>query len=360
MLSAQSYREDINGDGSVAINDAIALILLGRTEPGNPLVDYNNDGVYNITDAISLIIAITHGTRTPIEPVASDWSRLGPGGGGAQFLPTVNPADPKNVVLRCDMTGSYVTTDNAQSWQMYNLRSVVQDFEFDPSDPNTVYAASTAVYRSRDKGQNWELIFPAPGDIVREHMAGDHAEEWFETAAGLPGGENDLYFSQICVDPSNSDNLWIARTSSYGDNPHDILASTDYGMSWNKLAQLNDEVIVIFPGSWWNEPSKAMIVGRSSAIIVDRESGTIINVTLPGSWLSAITGGHSEEGVVLYALDSDVVYKSTDIGETWISRNNSFLNLGEYNTIETCESNPEVVYLAWRLARKFAFRDNQE
>ena len=355
LINAQSYREDINGDGSVAINDAISLILLGSAEPGNPLADYNSDGAYGITDAISLIIAITRGTRTPLEPVATEWTRLGPGGGGAQFLPTINPSDPYNVVLRCDMTGSYVTTDNAQSWKMYNLRTVVQDFEFDPSDPSTVYAASSAIYRSQDKGQNWELIFPSPDDIIREHMAGDHAEEWLETTAGLPGGENDLYYSQICVDPSDGNNIWITRTSSYGDTPHDILASNDYGASWNQVAQLNDEVIGIFPGSWWNEPSKVLVVGRSSAMIVDRDSGGEEDVSLPGSWLSAVTGGSSEGDVVLYALDSDIVYKSTDIGETWTSVNNNFINQGEYNTIATCESNPEIIYLACSYQQNYHF-----
>ena len=34
------------------------------------------------------------------------WRVLGPGGGGAMFLPTVNPEDPDHVLLRCDMTGA--------------------------------------------------------------------------------------------------------------------------------------------------------------------------------------------------------------------------------------------------------------
>ncbi|MBN2290262.1 MAG: hypothetical protein JXQ83_13090, partial [Candidatus Glassbacteria bacterium] len=62
----------------------------------------------------------------------AEWRVLGPGGGGGQFLPTINPQDSNHVFVRCDMTGAYVTLDGGQSWRMFNLRTVVRDFEFDP------------------------------------------------------------------------------------------------------------------------------------------------------------------------------------------------------------------------------------
>ncbi len=42
-------------------------------------------------------------------PKAERWQAIGPGGGGAQYEPTISPADPNHVFVRCDMTGAYVT-----------------------------------------------------------------------------------------------------------------------------------------------------------------------------------------------------------------------------------------------------------
>src|SRR3989339_541870 len=59
---------------------------------------------------------------------APAWRNLGPGGGGAVYGSTVNPHDPLNVFVRCDMTGSYVTLDGGESWRNFNLSTVVYGF----------------------------------------------------------------------------------------------------------------------------------------------------------------------------------------------------------------------------------------
>jgi hypothetical protein len=66
------------------------------------------------------------------------WSVIGPGGGGAQFLPTVSPHDTRTVLTRCDMTGAYISHDAGASWRMFNLRGVVSFFVFDPRDRNVI------------------------------------------------------------------------------------------------------------------------------------------------------------------------------------------------------------------------------
>src|SRR5690242_5108475 len=63
------------------------------------------------------------------------WTILGPGGGGAMFRPTISPHTPNDVLLRCDMTGAYISHDGGRSWRMFNLRGVVDFFVFDPIDP---------------------------------------------------------------------------------------------------------------------------------------------------------------------------------------------------------------------------------
>ena len=67
------YGEDFNGDGIITIKDAIALVLLGRDNPGNSVADYNGDGKYSITDVIQLLLNIRNGNLAPvIDTTATD------------------------------------------------------------------------------------------------------------------------------------------------------------------------------------------------------------------------------------------------------------------------------------------------
>jgi len=59
-------------------------------------------------------------------------ANLGPGGGGAQFYPAVSPHNPSLVLVACDMTGAYISRDGGNSWRLFELRSPVRFFEFDP------------------------------------------------------------------------------------------------------------------------------------------------------------------------------------------------------------------------------------
>ncbi|MCW3109572.1 MAG: hypothetical protein JWQ09_4078, partial [Segetibacter sp.] len=70
------------------------------------------------------------------------WGMVGYGGGGAMFYPAVSPHNPGYAFVSCDMGGSYVTYNGGQSWRMFNLRSTVDFYVFDPLDSNTVYANS--------------------------------------------------------------------------------------------------------------------------------------------------------------------------------------------------------------------------
>ena len=75
------------------------------------------------------------GTGKIENQISGKWINVGPGGGGAVFEATVNPVDPQHVFIRCDMTGSYVSEDGGESWRTFNLRTTINDFEFDPNDP---------------------------------------------------------------------------------------------------------------------------------------------------------------------------------------------------------------------------------
>ena len=77
------------------------------------------------------------------------WRILGPGGGGAQFYPAVSPHDPNLVLVACDMTGAYISENGGQSWRLFDLRSPVTFFAFDPQDPRSFMPARTPYGEAR-------------------------------------------------------------------------------------------------------------------------------------------------------------------------------------------------------------------
>src|ERR1039457_155223 len=128
---------------------------------------------------------------------------IGPGGGGAMFNPTISPHDPNTVLISCDMTGSYITHDGGRTWRMFNLRGVVTFFVFDPLDPKTMYAHATALWRSTDGGENWNLVYPDPSSVKGVKMNSDHSDEQI---LADPDPLNTI--TALAVDPSNSQILY--------------------------------------------------------------------------------------------------------------------------------------------------------
>jgi len=345
-LASFQFREDFNRDGRVTVTDVLALLIKGQKSSGDLRFDYDQDGAYNLNDVLSLLVNIVKNDLSVSEPTASSWRNVGPGGGGGQFLPTINPANPDNVFERCDMTGAYVSYDNAESWRMFNLRSTVRDFEFDPSSPSTVYAASTGLYRSDNGGLSWRLIFPDPAEIIEEHMEDDHAGHWFETEAGVPEGEQSSEMYKVRVDPADSRHLWLVRSSPWGDS-YRILVSNDRANSWSRLVTgLESRVLAVFPGSWWGSSEEAVVITEQEAFLVSETTGQATALSLPDSPVVAADGGKGEQGVLFYMLANDRVYLSTDYGAGWQSAGAGDLVNGKFNTMAVCESRPEVAYLA--------------
>jgi photosystem II stability/assembly factor-like uncharacterized protein len=152
------------------------------------------------------------------------WQIIGPGGGGAQFIPTISPHDPRTVLVACDMTGSYITHDGGQTWRQFNLRTRVDSFAFDPVNPKIIYAGASGLFPSDDNGDNWRLIFPDPASGIRERMIGDHADHSFVSSDNWPGGN----IQAISIDPDNPEHICLGIKSE----GLRIFFSIDRGKSW--------------------------------------------------------------------------------------------------------------------------------
>ncbi len=158
------------------------------------------------------------------------WQVLGPGGGGAQFNPTISPVDSNLVLANCDMTGAYLSLDGGDSWRMLNLGGVVRFFVLDPVDSNIIFAATEVLYRSTDKGKSWNLIYPKPADVEKVFIAGDHAEEQII----LRGGERPVV-TALAVDPANS--KLVFASVSIGKRSS-LYRSKDGGTTWGSILEI--------------------------------------------------------------------------------------------------------------------------
>jgi hypothetical protein len=116
--------------------------------------------------------------RPKTAPVAIPWEVLGPGGGGGTFVPTFHPANPEKIVLRTDMSGTFLSENGGKSWQCVLKESpYVYAVTADTRVPGRLFCNTFThgAWRSDDRGESWRKLrgynfhqgtraFPDPAD----------------------------------------------------------------------------------------------------------------------------------------------------------------------------------------------------
>lgn len=317
-----------------------------------------------ITVACLMITGCSHSRENNARIVNSTgrndtWSFAGFGGGGAMFFPAVSPHNADYAFVACDMSGSYVTYNGGVSWRMFSLRGPVKFFIFDPVDSNTVYANSIALFKSNDRGNTWNILYPDPGEITGLVSRGDHAEEKVVTI-----DSTERRVLALAVDPGNSMKLYAAIAM---DNTVAYYYSDDQGKHWTREKELENGAknIYIVPSSP-KENRTLYITGKNSITV--RENG--IWKTNPGpahvGKLTCYAGGFNKEHnkYIIYAIsgksyfnpegDPSGVYYTENGGKTWENRQDDLLKLRaknadfpEWRTIATSASHPEKIYVSY-------------
>ncbi len=300
-------------------------------------------------------------------PADNPWVRLGPGGGGVQENATVNPNNPLNVFVSCNMSGAYVTHDGGRKWSMFNLDGTIRDFEFDRSADSTVYASNNGLYRSENLGGSWSLIYPARDNIESIERVGDHAEQTIVTSDGMPDGPVDL----VRVDPHSSDHIvlgitppWrvsLTRGPVYAGDSVRILVSGNRGKDWRQCGRVEGRrVLFISIGKDTDSSNVLTVITDRAGAKLWEDSGRMELLRMPPNRLIAADG--QPGGNVLYLLTemeanegkvSGGIYKSTDGGGNWTQVNGPLLDgwretgqLPEFRTFAVCEKQPEIAYLS--------------
>jgi hypothetical protein len=297
-------------------------------------------------------------TNNKMESAEFQWNKIGPGGGGAIFIPTFSYNSANKFLLRCDMTGSYLSNDGGNSYQQIDLAGGASSFAWDPVDSNIVYIGSACLNRSADGGKSWECIFPAREEITGEQFMGDHADYTIKTS------ESSLYDSEsgrigaIRADPMKTGSVYFSMGSNFYYPDGSVT-------KWERES-LEQPVSYIFTNKYVPK-DEVYIFTDSSVVLFNKISHLFIRKKLPARMAPAFsfTGGTEKDDrkVIFYALHHNTsqeiqgefghteVWTSEDLGNTWkqimdpVVTNKAAGIIPSYSMISCAESDATKVYL---------------
>ncbi len=269
------------------------------------------------------------------------WRVIGPGGGGAQFTPTISPHDSKQVLVACDMTGAYLTRDGGASWRMFNLRGRVQSFAYDPKDPDCIYARTSVLWRSTDGGVSWNLVYPDPSTVAEVEMSDDHAGERIITK----GGDSPA-ISAIAIDPSDPRMLYGAFRNG---NANELRISKDWGKTWDNAGSLSEAAKAIYVDGRSPEGNRSLyVVGARS--IARRTAGQWHQGSAAPevrAFADVSLGFPAAGGApVVYAVAQQGLFVSTDGGASW-ARGALPGAEARFIAVATCRNHPDTAYVSY-------------
>lgn len=256
-----------------------------------------------------------------------------------------------------------------------NIGGRITDIEFDPLNPNVVYAgaATGGVFKSTDTGNTWTPIFDgyavanvgdigiAPSDPSTLYLGTGEANGLFNNLQGagvfksIDGGstwqnvglEETAAIGRIVVHPENPDLVYVAAVGSYFDvdTNRGVFRSSNGGADWEQVLFLSDSTgavdLVINPrhpdtlyAAMWHRlrrPTFAELEGRTSGIYLSTDGGDTWTELGPSAGLPdpetedvgriGLAISHSNPNIV-YTTYTDGfrfsgIYKTTDGGGTW-------------------------------------------
>jgi hypothetical protein len=257
------------------------------------------------------------------------------------------------------MTGAYISMDAGNSWRMFNLRGVVRFFVADPVNSNIIYAATDGLYRSVNKGETWELLYPQPSDVKKVLIAGDHADEQLVLKDG-----SHRSVEALAVDPADSKCLFAAISK---DNKASLYKSEDGGKLWKSIREVPAiSKLYIDPDSPRNDRTVYLVGTHTISVL---EGGHFKEQDGPEGVkrFLDIQAGFPDKGAkpVFYAVsgmnwrggDTGVtgLFTSVDGGAHWQSLPIDFLSNAakgtanlELRAVGTSFRHPKIAYLSFR------------
>ena len=220
----------------------------------------------------------------------------------------IHPDDP-NLIYCAVNNGLYRSYDGAESWEEI-LSGHIDDIEFKPGDPNTIYAITKKFYKSTDGGDSFTQIttgLPSSNGRVQIAVTNANPEYVYFLCAGTDGLFGGVYRSTDSGDTFElrADSPQMLGYSPQGDD-NSSQSSYDLGLA---VSHVN--------------PEEVHLLG----IITWRSMDGGINWVATTEWNfqnDPIGYTHCDmhwahfEGGTLYVGSDGLVCKSEDSGDTWI------------------------------------------
>lgn len=277
-----------------------------------------------------------------LEARMAKWESVGLSGGGGMFTPAISPHDPNLILVNCDMSCAFRTTDGGETWEMIHHHYLTASTKcrpvFHPEDPNTVFAASGwdgELRVSRDRGKTWQPIAAGLREVTE--LAIDRDDGDFLLAGGWRGAHR----------------------------------STDGGETWEECRGLYGTVVGFHIDRTSPKGGRRCFAGTTEGVFMSENAGVDwgrIGNELPEREMYAFSGGSDAKAddVVLYCtmaanvVDGEYVggvYRSTDRGRTWKQAMGSGIEVKErehwgqrhppqYEWVLTTDVRPLTVYAA--------------
>ena len=275
------------------------------------------------------------GTRFDDGIANEDWTFLS---GGDGFYAVADPTDP-DIIYSQSQYGGLVRTNRSsraqksiQPWQpqkgeqppfRWNWSA---PFVISPHDPRTLYFGANVIFRSRDRGDNWEQISP---DLTRQR-----SRDTLPLQGRIqPAGAIDLHASTALYGNTHSISVSPLRAGLLAAGTDDglIQVSRDDGKSWQKSARFPGVPDMMRVGMVAWSPTRegtlyAVFDGhqdsdfRPHVVRSDDHGQSWRNITadLPAFGPTKSIAAHPKNGELLFVGTDFGVYMSRDGGGHWL------------------------------------------
>ncbi|WP_455637393.1 WD40/YVTN/BNR-like repeat-containing protein [Parabacteroides sp.] len=270
-----------------------------------------------ITMLFSLLLLSCIQRKGQSNNTLDSWQRIGPGGGGSTFIPTFSSHSPDHYLIRCDMTGAYLTENGGESYDLINFPNGSSCFAYDPNNANTIYIGSSFLSKSKDGGKTWERIFPKQNEIISETFIGDHAGYQIKTTGSSLYPQDVERISTIRVDPLSTNSLYFTMGKYF-------FYSTDGGQNWDRI-DCSSQIDYLYTNTS-DLKDELYIFTEKAILIFCKTSHLIKEMELPTNMSPAcsFTAGTLKESnqIVFYAIhhttpkDNPFAFTTSEV---WIS-----------------------------------------
>jgi len=240
---------------------------------------------------------------------------LGIGGAGGMYTPTASPYDSGLMLISCDMSGSYRSTDGGKTWEVIHWSEMRTSNKCRPCffKNGILWASGSTLKISRDKAVTWKPL--VTGDVPWKRERITHL-----AAASLGPGVFFVGTASGLWRSADGGKTWQStlRGKCFGVI---VLGNEAYALSGKTLHGSSDR------GATW----KALPVPAAK-----------------GHTMNSLAGGRGEDGrTVLYATAFGVgVLQSRDKGKTWRVSQGWIPAHNDQNDILMAANQTDVAYVS--------------